>query len=121
MAGKAAAVLLGGLLLNSDLSFHVEPVLLHSRIDEGKVEEIAVVCHEDSRFDLLDMIEKPAQHCKLIFLIKTGKRPLVFLFGRILKILNIRRHNLAVDDQKPFAINHIRNHINRIILGIWKL
>ena len=35
------------LLLDTDLRFHAQAILLHTSVNEGKVEKVAVVSHKD--------------------------------------------------------------------------
>jgi hypothetical protein len=45
----------------------------------------------------------------------------VFRLGRVLEVVDVRAHHLAVDDQVALPVQHVRDHEHLVELGVGKL
>eukprot|EP00906_Rhabdomonas_costata_P026495 RCo037720 len=118
------------------LSGHPRPLVTHrkanllSHVDaiDGRplgeirhVEEVAVEGDKDVGLLELQLGKPPSQHRLLIFLIEHHKGTLVLGLWGVLEVLDVLRHNLPVDNQKPLGVHHVGDHVHGIHLGVGEL
>ena len=60
------------------------------------------------------MEEEPLYEGLLVGLVEDDKRSRIFRFGRVLEVCNVAGNDLAIRDEEPGAVNHVRYHHNLI-------
>ena len=84
------------------------------------IEEIAVVCDDNRRFDFEQMIEEFLYCCSLVYLVEDGEFSREFGSRRVLKVVNVCAHNLPIDNKEAAAIDHVADHHYLIERDIWE-
>ena len=105
----------------TQLEVHAHAVLLRAGLDEGPIEKVAVVRDVHGGTHLAHVIEPTTKQGGLVGLVPHDERAGVLRLGAVLEILDVGAHHLAVDDQVPLPVQHVRDHENLIVLGVWKL
>ena len=90
-------------------------------LDKGPVEEVSIVRHEDVWPQIPHVVEEAANKGPLVSFIEDNEGPGVLWLWGVLKVINILRHNLTIDDEKAFTVKHVRDHKDLIDLGVRKL
>ena len=114
-------VLILSVFRESDLLKHVDAMDDGPRFNEREIEAVSIVCGNDGRLDLANMLEEASDERRFVFLVKYHDRTLVLRLWGVFEVFDVFADNFTVRDQKALSINHVRNHHDLIALLIWKL
>lgn len=70
---------------------------------------------------LISPVPAPDMLTHFIRLVKDRKFPLILVLGRILKVVDVFADDLAVGDEIPLTVDHVRDHHDLIRLLIREL
>lgn len=99
MCTRATEILPFLIFGEADLLKEVKLVEGGSGFYKGKVEKVTVVGGYDGRPDLSEMFKKALQQGLFVWLVENSERALILRFGRVLKVFDVFRDDLAIRNQ----------------------
>ena len=86
---------------NANLVLDLDLELFSAPLNEGPVKVVAIVSSENSGLCLQDVVKEASEKASLVRLVEHSENADIILrFRRVLKVLYILAHNLAVCDQE---------------------
>jgi len=80
---------------------------LGSDVDKWEIETVSVVRRHDCRFAVPDMLEPPSNKSRLVCLVEDREITWIFVFRRILEIIDILTDDLSIRDEVSLSVDHV--------------
>lgn len=93
--------------LEPNLVVHADTMYLGSDVDECEIEAVSVVRRHDCRSAVSDMFKPPPYQSWLVCLIEDREISRIFVFWRILEVVDIFTDDFPICDEVALSIDHV--------------